>query len=230
MLGDSRLSYFDMDALKRTSGLDYYNFGIPGGNYRTIDDLFAFADSLTTLRNVYVQVSFRALNKGFDYDLYDEPRMLLDKPSLYVSNRGVLEATALNLYSWAFPDRVEYDRTPPDQWQLVLGMERANTEGFLADTTIYGRLEHMAQRCRVQGAKLVLVEYPTHPDVQALYANAGLTGQRAMYMARLRSIAPVIDLDRPGMFKTDRSFWRDPLHLTTEAQRELITHVWGQAR
>lgn len=227
MLGDSRLSYFDMDALKRTSGADYYNFGIPGGNYRTIDSVFAFADAHAQLRNVYVQVSFRALNRSFDYDLFAEPRMLLDEPHLYVSNRRVLEATGLNLFSWAFPDRVEYDRTPPDQWKLVLDMEKANATDFHEDTTVYARLERIAARCKAEGARLVLVEYPTHPDVQAIYADAGLGGRRDAYIARLQRIAPVIDLDRPGLFATDRSFWRDPLHLTTDAQRQLIAHVWG---
>lgn len=229
MLGDSRLSHFDMDALKRTSGVDYYNFGVPGGNYRTVDDLFTYADSLTTLRNVYVQVSFRGLKKGFDHDLFGEPRMLLEAPHLYVSNRGVLEATALNLYSWAFPDRVEYDRLAPDHWKVVLEMERAHVADFQVDTGHYERLERMARRCRERGAKLVFVEYPTHPDVQAIYASAGLGNMRQVYMDRLRTMAPVIDLDRPALFRSDRSFWRDPLHLTTEAQRELIGHVWGDA-
>src|SRR5436190_4199238 len=226
MLGDSRLSFFDMDALKAFSGRDYYNFGVPGGNYRTVFDIFRYADSLAVLRNVYVQVSFRGMNTGFDWDLYQEPRMLVDHPQQYVFNRRVLEATGLNLYSWAFPDRVEYDKKPPDQWQQVLDMEQENAADFTVDTAIYSRLQRIADRCALEGAKLVFVEYPTHPDVQGIYADAGLARQREAYIARLRSIGTVIDLDRPGLFATDRSFWRDPLHLTTAAQRQLIAHVW----
>ena len=86
LLGDSRLSYFDLDALQKATGHTYYNFGIPGGNYSTIKDLFAYADSLVPLRNVSVQVSFRGLNQGNDFDLYQEPGGLaqLLKPTCMV--------------------------------------------------------------------------------------------------------------------------------------------------
>lgn len=227
LLGDSRLSHFDLQELSSTSGIRYYNFGVPGGNYRTIDSVFHFVDGETTLRNVYIQVSFRAMDKTFDYDLFMEPKKLLDAPQLYLSNRRVLEASTLALYSWWFPDRVRYDQVPDDQWRIVLDMEQANADRFTEDTTVYARLQYIADRCRAEGARLVLMEYPTHPDVQAIYRDAGLGQRRADYLERLGRIAPVVDLDVPGLFPTDRSFWRDPLHLTTEAQRQLIAKVWG---
>lgn len=226
MLGDSRLSYFDIAALKKATGHTYYNFGIPGGNYSTIDKLFRYADSLTTLRNVYVQVSFRGLNVGNDFDIYQEPSMLLDKPYSYVYNRRVLEATGLNLMSWLLPSTVAYNKPSPDQWNEVLDAERANAEHFVTDSTVFTRLQRMADRCRAEGAKLVFIEYPTHPDVQAIYGVPDLAPARTAYMERLGRIAPLIDLDRPGMFPVDRSFWRDPLHLTVDGQRSLIGLIW----
>jgi hypothetical protein len=58
--------------------------------------------------------------------------------------------------------------------------------------------------------------------------DAGLSPAREAYLARLRTMAPVLDLDQPGLFPTDRAFWRDPLHLSIDAQRELITRIWGK--
>jgi len=226
MLGDSRLSYFDLDALKKATGHTYYNFGIPGGNYSTIDRLFHYTDSLTTLRNVYVQVSFRGLNSGNDFDIYKEPSLLLDKPYSYVYNRRVLEAAGLNLMSWLFPSSVEYNKPPPDQWREVLDAERSNADHFFPDSTVFLRLQHMADRCRAAGATLVFVEYPTHPDVQEIYGAPAIAPIREAYFEQLARIAPLIDLDRPGMFPADRSFWRDPLHLTADGQRTLIGHIW----
>ena len=230
LLGDSRLSYFDLDALEQVSGSRYRNLGIPGGNYRTVRDLFHYADSLTHLQKVCVQVSFRGLNQGLDWDLYSEARGVLEKPYTYLYNRRVLEATALNLFSWTFPDRVTYDATPPDQWQRVLVAERANAQDFHPDTTVYRSLRELAARCRQHGTELLFVEYPTHPDVQRIYTEAGLGKEREAYLTELRAIAPVIDLDRPGLFSAEADHWRDPLHLTTTAQRELIDRVWGNVR
>lgn len=227
LLGDSRLSYFDMRKLEQVSGEAYFNFGIPGGNYGTIDDLFAYADSLTTLRNVYVQVSFRGINASQNFDIYKEPAAILDKPWSYVYNRRVLEATGLNVISHVAPKSLVYDAPAPDQWRQVLEAERLSAEHFAPDTTVYLRLRHIAERCRAKKITLMFVEYPIHPDLRAINVAVGLEPLRARYLEELRDIAPLIDLDRPGLFPTDRSFWRDPLHLTTEAQRLLIDKVWG---
>ena len=94
------------------------------------------------------------------------------------------------------------------------------------DTTVYERLQRIADRCKAKGARLLFVEYPTHPDLQQLIQETGLGPLRETYFAHLRTMAPVLDLDQPGMFPADRSFWRDPLHLTIEAQRALIPLIW----
>ena len=226
LLGDSRLSHFDLDHLERVSGQRYYNLGVPGGNTRTLADLFGFA-AQAPLKEVVVQVSFRGMNRGMDWDLYSEPRLLLDQPFLSLSNRRVLEATLLNLRSAWWPATVQYDALPPDHWQRVLEMERANAADFTLDSAAFGRLERISARCASQGCSLRFVEYPTHPEVQRIYADAGLQPLRAAYLDRIRALAPLIDLDRPGLFPTDRDLWRDPLHLTTTAQRAVIDTVWG---
>jgi len=228
LLGDSRLSHFDLPYLHQVSGQTYANMGIPGGNYRTISDLFAYTDSVAHLKQVLVQVSFRGMNKGMsDWDIYSEPRMLMKNPFLYLTNRRVLEATLLNVRGTIAPNSVEYDVLPPDHWQQVLDMERANAANFQLDTTEFQLLRNIAVRCRAHGAHLLFVEYPTHPEVQEIYAKAGLDPVMADYIKRLSAIAPTIDLDRPGLFPTDRSEWRDPLHLTTAAQHTVIDMVWG---
>jgi hypothetical protein len=226
LLGDSRLSHFDLDHLQAVSGHRYYNLGVPGGNTRTLADLFTFA-ARAPLKEVVVQVSFRGMNRGMDWDLYSEPRLLLDQPFLYLSNRRVLEATLLNLRSAWLPSSVQYDALPPDHWQRVLEMERTNANDFSLDSAAFERLERIAARCTAMGCSLRFVEYPTHPEVQRIYAEAGLEPLRATYLERLRELAPLIDLDRPGLFPSDKDLWRDPLHLTTEAQRAVIDTVWS---
>ncbi len=224
LLGDSRLSYFDLDSLERATGDRYFNFGIPGGNYVTMDHLFRYADSLATLRKVYVQVAFRGLDASRDFDIYQEPRSILERPYSYTYNRRVIESAGLNIYSSWFP--VTYDSPTEEQWRLVLEAESASANDFRIDTTVFNKLQYMADRCNAEGAQLVFVEYPTHPDLQAIMRDAGLGPKREAYITRLKTMAPVIDLDRPGLFPTDRSFWRDPLHLTVEAQRQLIGRIW----
>lgn len=227
LLGDSRLSYFDLDSLKARTGEAYYNLGVPGGNYVTIDHTFRYADSLTHLRNVMVQVSFRGMHAGQNFDIYAEPAGILERPWSYVYNRRVMEAAGLDVYSQLFPASLKYDVPGQDQWQSVLDAERAAAEAWTMDTTVYQKLQHIAERCKAKGARVVFVEYPTHPDLQQIMHAAGLSTAREVYLTRLRSMAPVIDLDQTGMFPADRSFWRDPLHLTVEAQRALISRIWA---
>lgn len=227
LLGDSRLTRFDLGHLKEVTGVGYANMGVPGGNYRTIADLFAFTDSIIPLKDVVVQVSFQGMNTGNDWDFYSEPRLLLDKPLLYLTNRRVLEATLLNVKGTLAPNSVEYDKLPQDHWRMVIDMQRNNAANFRLDTANFVRLQRIADQCRKAGARLVFLEYPTWPEVRTLYTEAGLDPLRKQYIARLSSIATTIDLDRPGAFPTERSDWRDPLHPTAEAQRKVIDRVWG---
>lgn len=226
LLGDSRLSYFDLDSLETLTGDAYYNLGVPGGNYVTIDHAFHYADSLANLRNVVVQVSFRGMHVGQNFDIYAEPAAILERPWSYVYNRRVIEAAGLNVYSALFPNSLKYDVPGDDQWRSVLDAERAAAESWTMDTTVYERLQRIADRCKAKSARLLFVEYPTHPDLQQLIQETGLGPLRETYFAHLRTMAPVLDLDQPGMFPADRSFWRDPLHLTIEAQRALIPLIW----
>lgn len=226
LLGDSRLAYFDVDYLRQVSGHAYANLGIPGGDYNSIFDLFDYADSLTALKDVVVQVSFRNMSVT-DWDLYSEPRMLMDNPLYYLTDGRVLRATALNLQSRLAPNTLVYDSLPPDQWQIVLAMDQGNADNFVLDTTIYDRLQQLADHCKAADARLRFVEFPIHPDAHAIYAKAGLDPLRNQYLARLSTIAETINLDRPGFLPDDPSLWRDPLHMTTTAQRILIDAIWG---
>lgn len=228
LFGDSRLAHFDDDHLARVSGRHYYNFGIPGGNYLSLKDLFSYADSMVQLKDVVVQTSFRGMAPGTDFDIYTEAALVASDKLMHVTNRRVLAATWLNLYSKYFPERVTYDQLAPDHWQQVLAIDSGIAAEFELDTTKFALLRGIAARCREQGASLRFVEYPMHPDVQAIYARAGLASEREAYIHELERIAPVIDLDRPGLFPSDSTYWRDPLHLTEKGQRWVVDTVWAE--
>ena len=226
LIGDSRLSYFDLDHLEEVTGESWYNFGVPGGNHRTAADVFGFIDSIAAPRTVWMQVSFRNMAVGQDYDLYGEPSAVEGTPSLYVSNRRVLAATALALKAHWSPESIEYDVLAPDHWQQVITMETEAAERFSMDTTFYARLEAIAQRCKQQGTELVFIEWPAYHALRSIRTNAGLEGSSVQYRERMARIARYIDLDTPGnTISADSSNYRDPLHLNIVAQRKLIDAV-----
>lgn len=227
LIGDSRLSYFPMDHLDSVAGQRYFNFGVPGGNYNSMFDTFWYADSLCELKNVYLQVSFRGMSAASDYDLFHEPELVSGEPLMYLTNRRVLEATVLNVASAVAPGRVKYDELPPDQWQRVLAMERVSDSLFTYDPRVLEGLRRVAARCREKAIHLVLVDFPTHADVHALAAQAGLALLHERYRADMRAIAPYIDLDNGNDLSAERSNFRDPLHLTQDAQRRLVDAIWG---
>ncbi|QQR84854.1 MAG: hypothetical protein IPJ76_09485 [Flavobacteriales bacterium] len=223
LIGDSRLSYFDLQYLDKATGQSWYNFGVPGGNHRTALDVFDYVDSIAPPNRVYMQVSFRNMAAGQDYDIFSEPLAVEGTPGLYVSNRRVLAATWLAIKACASPGSVQYDVLSPDHWNNVMTMERDAAASFKMDTAFYHRMEEVAVECRKQGTELVLVEWPSHESLHTVRTEAGLDAQRAAYADRLRSMATYVDLDAPGnTISADRSNFRDPLHLTTEAQRMVV--------
>lgn len=223
LIGDSRLSYFDLQYLEHATGLQWYNFGVPGGNHRTALDVFDYIDSIAPPERVYMQVSFRNMAAGQDYDIFSEPLAVEGTPGLYVSNRRVLAATWLAIKASAAPGSVQYDVLSPDHWNNVMTMEKEAAGVFRMDTSFYQELRTMADECRAQGSELVLVEWPSHESLHAVRTGAGLDVQRAAYVARLLSIATYVDLDTPGNgISADKNNFRDPLHLTTEAQRKVV--------
>ncbi len=227
IIGDSRLSYFPIDHLDEVTRERWFNFGVPGGNYRSMFDTFWHADSVCALKNVYLQVSFRGMNAANNWDVFHEPKLVSAQPLMYLTSRRVIEATALNIRSLLAPRSVHYDVLPPDQWQRVKAMERSSDSSFVYDPKVVGELERIATRCGEKNIHLVLVDFPTHADVQALHNTSGLEHLRASYRVEMASIATYLDLDTDSGFARDRANFRDPLHLTRNAQRELIDVVWG---
>lgn len=223
LIGDSRLSYFDLQYLDKATGQQWYNFGVPGGNHRTALDVFDYIDSIAPPKRLYVQVSFRNMAVGQDYDIFSEPLAVEGTPGLYLSNRRVLAATWLAIKASASPGSVQYDVLSPDHWNTVMTMERDAAASFKMDTAFYHRMEEVAVECRKQGTELILVEWPSHESLHAVRTETGLDAQRAAYADRLRSMATYVDLDTPGnTISADRNNFRDPLHLTTEAQRMVV--------
>ncbi|MBK9193626.1 MAG: hypothetical protein IPO17_01290 [Flavobacteriales bacterium] len=223
LIGDSRLSYFDLEHLAKVTGKPWYNFGVPGGNHRTAADVFGYIDSIASPGTVWLQVSFRNMAAGQDYDLYSEPFAVESTPGLYVSNRRVLAATALALKAFWSPESVQYDVLAPDHWNNVVDMETEAATNFIMDTSFYARLESIARHCRLRGTELLLIEWPAYHELHGIRSAAGLDPLQAGYRERLGSIATYVDLDTLGNpISADRNNYRDPLHLTVEAQRKLV--------
>lgn len=229
LIGDSRLSYFDLQHLEEVTDAEWYNFGVPGGNHRTAADVFGFIDSIAAPKRIWLQVSFRNMAAGQDYDLYSEPFAVEGTAGLYVSNRRVLAATALALKARFDPESIRYDELAPDHWQQVISKETAAAANFKIDTAFYPRLQAIADKCKAQGTELVFIEWPGYRSMQAIRSRAGLDASHEEYRERMSHIARYIDLDTPGNpISADSSNYRDPLHLTVAAQRKLIDAVIAQ--
>jgi hypothetical protein len=225
LIGDSRLAYFDLDHLNKTTGQRWYNFGVPGGNHRTACDVFQYVDGTAKLKEVWLQVSFRSMARGSNYDLYDEPSAVAQSAPLYLTNRRVLEATALAIYGTLWPNRVSYDVLAPDHWQQVLRMEEGIADGFVMDTSHYAHFAEIAQRCARKGVRLTFVEYPTTVGVQRIYSQASLDQAMLAHRTRMASIGRYVFLDVDGGIGADSTLYRDPLHLTAAGQRLLVNAV-----
>ena len=227
LLGDSRLSHFDLGRVEQHTGEKYFNFGIPGGNFNSLFASFWFADSVTSLKSVYLQVSFRTYTQAAAWDIWHEPSLAASSTLFYLTNRRVVEATGLNVASALFADRLSYDVLPPDQWEKVMRIERDMAKGYVYPTTFHKELMRIAERCRQRGIRLYLLDFPSSTEAQQALLEAGLADEWERYREEMRSVGRYIDLNVPSALTRDRSKFRDPLHAGPELQRWLIDTVWA---
>lgn len=226
LIGDSRITRFDVDRVAEHGAEAPFHFGVPGGSNTSMFRTFWYADSLAELRTVYLQVAFRNWSSAVAHDIFEEPHWAASSPLYHVANRGVLAQAWHNVRThWLGADTV-YDRLPPDQWEIVMENERTMLAAFDHGAHFDAELERIAAHCRVKGIRLVLLEMPMHDDLHALVDELGLAEEMARYKQRMRGIAEYWDMSGPSALTSGRADYRDPLHPTWALIDRMIDELW----
>ncbi|MHB1306845.1 MAG: hypothetical protein ACYDC1_10530 [Limisphaerales bacterium] len=227
IIGDSRLTRFNARMVEELTGEAFYNFGVPGGNYRSMVDTFWYADRLVPLKTVYLQVSFRTYGAG-DWDIFSEAEMTANSVWYHLASRRVLGATFLGLRSLFFERSMQYayDDHPPGFWAKVLESERGMVRRFRRPVELLKELTKIAEHCRAKGIRLVLIDLPSHLDAQRLVTEAGLEEERERYRQEMMALGTYYDFNRTNRLTVDRTLYVDPLHALPAVPDEVIRQIW----
>jgi hypothetical protein len=217
---------FDTGLVADLTGRPLYNFGVPGGNFPSMFSIFWYADSLTTLRTVYLQVSFRNYSAGVNWDIYTGPRIAAGSSLYYLTNRSVLGAAWLNLRSRFFGKYMRYDDLPPDHWANVLRKDEQIYTHFSEAPQYLEELQRVAVHCRKRGIRLVLIDIPTYDDVHLLINRLGMASELERYREHMKAVGTYYDMQGPSALTRRRADFQDPLHPHRDVLERMIHEIW----
>ena len=231
LLGDSRMLALKPETVRAASGQEYYNFGYGGASLREMISTFWYADSLASLRRVYMGVNFNLYNALVRHDRTQDYRDLEANPLLYFVNWGVLRAAVTNVWYACRRSTANIEAPPmsPERfWRYQLEVTaRQSYARFRYPEAERRELEAIAKRCRQKGIRLEFIVFPTHRDLEARVADFGLSAEEARFKRDLAAIAPTRDYDVPGPLTAERGNFSDPYHFREGVMLRLVREIWG---
>lgn len=216
LLGDSRMGQVRSWEIEEMTGERWFNFAYGGGTIPELADTFHWAAGITKLEKVFVGVSLVNMNAYQNQNRFRESQAILANPLLYGINRNVLRAGWLAVISQARGEVIRPEKPPSDPetfWQYQLGYGIATHYGrYRYSIDYFETLRELARYCADHAIALTFVIPPTHVELQAKIAEFGLTEINDAFLRDLRTLGPVIDMDFPNWFTSDRANFKDPFH------------------
>jgi hypothetical protein len=231
LIGDSRAYDLNVDTVRKFSGIQFYNFGVPGGNYNSIIETFWYLTSLVKPERVYIQVGFHNYSENSSYDLMADAKKVYKRPYFFFSRFYFLQESFLDLY-------YSVKGVPTDQtdgkfneqtWNRTLQSQGNSALASMKYPAKYhDELVKISKYCTDNNIELVFIIFPDQQDFHDLIARHSLTGLYQKYKADMNALGKVIDFDNPGngIIKS-RSNYRDIYHLNHDLiYHYIIPNIW----
>jgi len=250
LIGDSRVATLNVDYLRKITGQQYYNFGIPGGDCRSICDTFWYVARYTELKRVYIGISFHTYNDWSNRKVFTAPRGILNNPLRYFTDRNVLKTACNILRGLTTPKPLPANRDqfrakkgkelPPqsgadndhknETWSIVLQGLAGEYQRWQYPESTYAELKRISEYCRSKQISLVFVVFPTSIEQQSLIIQAGLADSFSRFKQDIAGLGAVYDFDYPNEITIHRENFVDPMHLTAPILERIMNEVWGSTQ
>lgn len=231
IIGDSRAFDLDVKKIKEISGEDYYNFGVPGGNFNSIIETFWFAAHTKELRKVYIQVSFHTYSAQNNYNLMSDAKKVYNQPYLFFTRHYFFTESVLDLYYSLFQKKLEEDTDVIDSfsWHKIL-----MTQGDAAlakmkyPEVYYNELKKISQYCKDQNIEIAFIIFPDQKDFHDIILKRSLEKDYLRYKKDINSLGKVYDFDVPSSkLYDDRKNYRDIFHLDLNLiNTYIVRNIW----
>jgi len=234
--GDSRAMGFDADIIKEVTNKDFFNFAVPGGNFKTISDFFWFANNQTKLENVVIQVGFSTYNKKNDHDLYQSVisyyknpfRMFLKDWFVYDSYNTLKFKLNNEPVNIDYGDNVELQKKNFENWdQVVYKQGHTVLRSYVYPENYYASLKRITEYCHQHKISLKFVIFPSHPDYYKVVDDMNLSDERIRFINDINELGETIDFTSLQIpLITDRMSYIDLYHIKHSIIDTLTYKIW----
>ena len=247
ILGDSRAGHLSKDTIYKLTGINYFNFGIPGGSYKTIIHLFWFAESKIKLKNVYITIGLHNYVKNWGKDLYCEA-MAMDKniypyftAPLLVNEAFYHLKIFLNnkIYTPLFSQKNKKKGNGKYKiiWRKVISQKDWDEKNAFRKNNfirwhthpddILDSLTKIAEYCKKNDIKLVFIMVPYQEDFYKTVKVAKLEEEMLRYRRDFCNLGEVFDFDYENEITQDRSLFRDLFHANDSVYSIMCEEIFG---
>jgi hypothetical protein len=232
LIGDSRAYDLNTDSIRKISGIDFYNFGVPGGNYNSVIETFWYVNSLVKPERVYIQVGFHNYSASADYNLMADAKKVCRKPYLFFSRFYFFEEAILDVYYALFRKNapVREDKFDLTNWNKVLNNQgKSSLDGMKYPAKFYSELQKISEYCKQNNIELAFIIFPDQQDFHDLIVQDSLVAMYKRYKEDIHSLGKVYDFDDVNSpIIKDRSNYRDIFHLNHSLiYKDIIPGIWA---
>lgn len=233
IIGDSRAFDLNPDTIQKLSHLPCFNFGVPGGNIRSVIETFWYVSRIMKPERLYIQVGYHTYSENNRYNLMSDALKVRKRPYLFYSRLYFLEESFLDLFHWitkkaAVHREIKFD---PATWNKILAEQGENSlQSMDYPEDYYRELQEISAYCRENRIELNFILFPDHQDFHELIRRYSLQESYDKFKQDMHSLGRVYDFDTPGSsISSDRSNYRDIFHLQHELIDGYITRsIWKE--
>jgi hypothetical protein len=236
LIGDSRAYSMNVDTIKKISDLDFYNFGVPGGNYKSIIETFWYVTSIVRPERVYLQVAFHNYSATSSYNLMADAQKVRNRGFLFFSRFYFFKESLLDVYytlRGKSTDQGGDQKFNAQNWNNILENQgKSSLVSMKYPANYYQDLQKISTYCKDNGIELVFIIFPDHQDFHNLITDLSLEAAYQQYKKDIYSLGKVYDYDYPNSaLMKDRSNYVDIFHLKRSlTNRYIIRDIWGNKR
>jgi hypothetical protein len=231
LIGDSRAFDLNVDTIKKISDIQFYNFGVPGGNYNSIIETFWYVNSIIKPERVYIQVGFHNYSANSEYNLVADAKKVCKRPYFFFSRYYFLQESVQDVYysTVGIPDSQNDGKFDKKNWNLILKNQgNSSLVSMKYPAKYHEELKKISAYCSENNIELVFIIFPDQQDFHNLIAEHSLGEVYRKYKEDIYSFGKVYDFDEAGSdISKNRSNYRDIFHLKHELiYRDIIRGIW----
>lgn len=231
LIGDSQGTHINMKLVEDYCGAKVFNYCVPGASFETLFRMFWVAAEEAKPAKIYFQVAFMNYNSKRSYDIFNFAQDYFDKPYLYYLTKENFVDSYVNIVyqitrdpeivenSYLFQPVEEMNKLAESRLEMFFG-------DYVYPKAYFSELNKISTFCKENNIELEFLIFPVYQGVDDYLEKNNLLEMKQRFKDDIKFLGNTYDLDIPGEFKNNRSYYIDYFHLR-QPQLDIITkQVW----